>query len=173
MAHPIIAIDPGASGGLAWIAADGVVCAEKMPDGMTATVDFLRHLAATLPGARATVEKVGSYVSGNSGPAAVTFAAHCGGLRWALYALGIPQDREPVPRTWQQALGVPVETALSKDMDAAARRRELAARKSRRKKWVQDAMQRMYPHLSVTLSTADALGILWYAMQRRDGGARE
>ena len=158
--NSLLAIDPGASGGLAWRSNDGTVYAVAMPDGMTATVDTLRSIAASNPGIRATVEKVGDYMPGNSGPAAVTFAEHCGGLRWSLYALGIPQDREPAPRTWQKAIGVPVEPPLSKDMDKDAKRRELAARKQRRKKWVQDAMARRYPHLRVTLATADALGIL-------------
>jgi hypothetical protein len=41
---PFLAIDPGASGGLAWRDADGIVHAEPMPDGMTAQVDRLRSL---------------------------------------------------------------------------------------------------------------------------------
>jgi hypothetical protein len=62
---PFLAIDPGASGGLAWRDADGIVHAEPMPDGMTAQVDRLRSLAATLPGLTAVMEKVGTYVPGN------------------------------------------------------------------------------------------------------------
>ena len=159
----MMAIDPGASGGIAWRDRDGIVQAAAMPEGMTATVDLLRWLADEMPTLRVTVEKVGTYVSGNSGPSAATFAAHCGGLRWALYALGIPQEREPTAHTWQKWLGVPVEPPLPKDMDPKARRAELAARKRRRKAYVQEAMQKAHPHLRVTLKTADALGILAYA----------
>ncbi len=161
--NSIIAIDPGASGGIAWRDREGIVQAVPMPDGMTATVDLLRSLAAQMPGLRATMEKVGTYMPGNSGPSAVTFAGHCDGLRWAMYALGIPQEREPTARAWQKWLGVPVEAPLPKDMDAKARRAELAARKRRRKAYVEEAMQRRHPHLRVTLKTADALGILAYA----------
>ena len=53
---PRITIDPGASGGIAWRTAAGTVHAEPMPDGMTAQVDFLRSLAAQLPGVEAIME---------------------------------------------------------------------------------------------------------------------
>ena len=137
-----IAIDPGASGGLAYRDADGIVRAEPMPDGMTAQVDRLRALQAELGPLTAIMERVGGYMPGNSGPAAAKFAAHCGGLRYALYALGIAADREVAPQTWQKWLG-----ALPKD-------------KAERKRAIRDAMQRAHPHLDVTLRTADALAML-------------
>lgn len=87
---PFLAIDPGASGGLVWRDADGIVHAEPMPDGMTAQVNFLRSLVAGLPGLTAIMEKVGTYVPGNHVGSACTFARHCGHLEASLYALGIP-----------------------------------------------------------------------------------
>lgn len=140
---PIVAIDPGASGGIAWRDSDGIVHAEPMPEGMTAQVDFLRSLAAALPGAEAVTEKVGTYMPGNSGPASCTFARHCGHLEAALYALGCPATAV-LPRTWMQTLG-----GLPKD-------------KAGRKRAIKEQMQRMYPNLAVTLKTADALGILTF-----------
>ncbi len=137
-----IAIDPGASGGIAYRDADGIVRAEPMPEGMTAQVDRLRQLQAELGPLTATIERVGGYMPGNSGPAAAKFAAHCGGLRYAVYALGIAAEREPTPQTWMKSLG-----ALPKD-------------KPERKRAIRDAMQRMHPHLDVTLKTADALAML-------------
>ena len=62
MKRPLIAIDPGASGGLAWMDADGITHAEPMPTGMTAQADRLRALAAELPGAEVVIEKVGTYM---------------------------------------------------------------------------------------------------------------
>ena len=140
---PILAIDPGASGGLAWRDADGIVHAEPMPDGMTAQVDRLRSLAATIPGLTAVMEKVGTYVPGNHVGSACTFARHCGHLEAALYALGIPFT-EVAPRVWMKKLGT-----LPKD-------------KAERKRAIRELMARRFPGLEVTLKTADALGLLCF-----------
>ena len=138
---PFLAIDPGASGGLAWRDADGIVHIEPMPDGMTAQVDFLRSLAAGLPGLTAIMEKVGTYVPGNHVGSACTFARHCGHLEAALYALGIPFT-EVAPAVWMKKLGT-----LPKD-------------KPERKRAIRELMARQFPGLEVTLKTADALGLL-------------
>ena len=138
---PFLAIDPGASGGLAWRDADGIVHADPMPDGMTAQVDYLRSLAAGLPGLSAIMEKVGTYVPGNHVGSACTFARHCGHLEAALYALGIPFT-EVAPAVWMKKLGT-----LPKD-------------KPERKRAIRELMARQFPALDVTLKTADALGLL-------------
>ena len=144
----IIGIDPGAAGGLAWIDPEGITHAEPMPDGMTAQADRLRALAAELPGAVAVMEKTGGYMPGNSGPAAATFARHCGRIEAALYVLGIPTE-QVAPGVWQRALG-----ALPKN-------------KAERKRAIRELMARRFPALAVTLKTADALGILTWAMEKR------
>jgi hypothetical protein len=136
-----LAIDPGASGGLAWVDEDGVVGAEKMPDGMTAIVDRLRELACELPGCSAVIEKVGHWMPGDHPNAATKFARHCGHIEAALYALGVPFD-DVAPGVWMRGLG-----QWPKD-------------KSSRKRAIREEMARRYPHLRVTLKTADALGIL-------------
>ena len=143
----IIAIDPGASGGIAWVDADGIVCAEPMPDGMTAQADALRSLAASMEGATACVEKVGGYMPGNSGPASCKFARHCGHIEAALYILGIPTV-QVAPGVWQKSLGT------------------WPAEKPERKRAIREAMARLYPGLRVTLKTADALGILTWAIMK-------
>ena len=140
----IIAIDPGAGGGLAWRDRDGIVHAEPMPDGMSAQIDRLREHAAYLPGATAYIERVGGYMPGNSGPAACKFARHCGHIEAACYAFGVPVV-QVAPQTWMKALG-----ALPKE-------------KGDRKRAIKEAMARRFPHLSVTLKTADALGILCWS----------
>lgn len=141
----ILAIDPGASGGFAWTDADGIAHCAPMPDGMTVIVDALRELYF-MGIRRAVMEKVGGYVSGNSGPAAVKFGRHCGNIEAALYALGYSTE-QVAPTVWQRSLG-----ALPKD-------------KALRKKAIKETMARRYPHLTVTLKTADALGILTWRLQ--------
>ncbi len=141
----ILAIDPGANGGFAWTDEDGVIQAARMPEGMTAQIDLMREIRTKSPSMVAVIEKVGGYMPGNSGPAAATFARHCGNLEAALYCLDLPTTRV-VPNKWQKALGSWPED------------------KADRKRAIKEEMQRRFPHLSVTLCTADALGILCYAM---------
>jgi hypothetical protein len=144
----LLAIDPGASGGLAWTDQDGTAHAEAMPAGMSLQADRIRALAAELPGLVAILEKTGGYMPGNSGPAAATFARHCGHLEAILYVLGIPAD-QVAPGVWQKSLGV------------------LPKEKAERKRAIRERMARRFPALSVPLKTADALGILTWAMEKR------
>jgi len=141
----LLAIDPGASGGLAYRDEDGVVRAMPMPDGMTAQVDALRDLAAEIPGLEAVVEQTGTYHKGNAVGGACKFARHCGHIEAALYCLGVPIYRNPAPGVWQKGLGT------------------WPADKPERKRAIREWAARRYPHLRVTLGTADALAILAWA----------
>lgn len=142
----IIAIDPGQSGGFATIDADGTERACHMPDGMTAIVDALLAQRTMLGGSvRAVIENVGFSMPGNGKVGTATFARHVGHLEAALYCLGIPTEKVS-PQKWQKSLG-----AFSKDYD-------------QRKKQIKELMARRYPHIVVTLATADALGMLTWAM---------
>jgi hypothetical protein len=138
---PLIAIDPGASGGIAWRDAEGVVRAEPMPEGMTSQVDYLRALVAGLPGVEAVIEKVGYWMPGDHPNSATKFARHCGHVEAALYALAVPFVAV-APGVWMKRLGV-----LPKDKQA-------------RKRAIKEEMQRRFPALSVTLATADALALI-------------
>jgi hypothetical protein len=141
----MIAIDPGASGGIAYID-DGEVQAVPMPEGMSEQIDLIRGLAR-VGHHYCTIENVGGYMPGNSGPAACKFARHVGHLEAACYCLGISVTKV-APQTWMKAVGT-----FSKE-------------KKERKAQIKEAMARLYPHLKVTLKTADALGILTFAMRK-------
>jgi hypothetical protein len=143
---PILAIDPGESGGFALLTSEGV-SSESMPVGMSEQIDAIRSYAAANPGMVAILEKVGTYMPGNSGPAAATFARHCGHLEAALYAFGIPTE-QVAPGVWQRGLG-----GFSSD-------------KKKRKNEIKELMARTYPHIKVTLKVSDALGILTWAGKR-------
>ena len=143
---PILAIDPGINGGLA-VSSCGLIHSESMPDGMADIVDGIRSLKVAMGIEVAYIEQVGNYMPGNSGPSAAKFARHCGHLEAALYALGIPAVFV-LPAKWQKAIG------------------GFPADKAERKKAIKESMARRYPHLTVTLKTADALGILTYAIQQ-------
>jgi hypothetical protein len=143
----ILAIDPGAAGGIAWYDA-GTVDAIPMPDGMTALCDWLRSERHHI--LRCHIEKVGQHRMGNSASASATFARHCGHIEAACYLLGYPVV-EVSPTKWLKHFGAP--TGSTPDEKRA------------RKHFVRDLMARRYPHLKVTLKTADALGILTYALE--------
>jgi hypothetical protein len=145
--NPILCIDPGASGGLALLNSERIVEAFPMRDGMTGQIDAIRHIAATNPGLTAIIEKVGYHRPGNSAVSTAKFARHCGHLEAALYSAGVPFE-EVAPGTWMKSLGA------------------LPADKTARKNAIKEQVARRFPHLAVTLKTADALGMLVWAMQR-------
>lgn len=150
MTASIIAIDPGASGGIAWTDREtGGADAAPMPDGMTAQIDFLRALVAEARPGLAVVERVGTFVPGDSPVAAARFARHCGWLEATLYALGVPVRQVP-PATWMRGV---FGASLPKD-------------KAARKRAIKEEVQRRFPALPITLKTADALGLLEYARMR-------
>lgn len=145
---PILTIDPGASsGGIAYMASDGRVHAIPMPATMTEQIDAIRHIAATNPGIMAVLEKVGFHRPGNSAVSTAKFARHCGHLEAALYSVGVPFE-EIAPTVWMKTLGA------------------LPADKTARKNAIKEQVARRFPHLDVTLKTADALGMLVWAISR-------
>ena len=158
----LIAIDPGANGSIVCKLSSGQVFAFKMPD--TPKDIWLLILSLKTDDAFCWVEKVGTYMPGNSGPAAVTFARHCGHLDMALLAAGISYDAV-LPRKWEHWLiGKPNYSKIPKEISAKERSKILAKRKQERKNKIKEKMQALYPELKVTLKTSDALGILTWAL---------
>jgi hypothetical protein len=146
----ILALDPGVNGGIAWRDENGITQAEPMPEGMSAQADFIRRVAAANPGIVAVLERTGTYMPGNSGVAAATFARHCGALEAMLYCIGIPAE-QVTPQRWQKHFGT------------------LPKEKPERKRAIKEIMARRYPHLTVTLKVADALALLtFYAETKGD-----
>lgn len=102
----IIGIDPGANGGIAWIA-DGKPCVEKMPETLQDLWDLVVSVSlnAGTGGTciKAYIEQVHS--SPQMGvKSAFTFGNGFGHLEMALTAAGIPFERVR-PQVWQKALG--------------------------------------------------------------------
>ena len=141
----MIAIDPGAAGGIAYTDEDGNVQAMPMPEGMTEQIEAIQMLRAA-GHLKCIMENVGFHMPGNSATATAKFARHCGHLEAACYAFGISVEYV-APQKWMKALGT-----WSKD-------------KRERKAQIKEGMARRYPHLSVTLKTADALGIYTWGIK--------
>jgi hypothetical protein len=128
-----IGIDPGLSGGVAFIPNTGEPWAHKMPETDRDLIDLLRD-SINLFDARATLEFVSS--SPQMGvKSAFTFGEGYGRLQMALTALGVPYERVR-PAVWQKAMG-----CLTKGDKNVSKRRA----------------QELFPTLKVTHAIADAL----------------
>jgi hypothetical protein len=138
-----IGIDPGLSGGIAFIPTSGEPWAHKMPETDRDLIDLLRDSTRDME-ARATLEFVSS--SPQMGvKSAFTFGEGYGRLQMALTALGVPYERVR-PQAWQKAMG-----CLTKGDKNVSKRRA----------------QELFPALKVTHAIADALLIAEFA--RRAG----
>jgi len=146
----ILAIDPGAFGGLAeWC--EGKIHAFAMPDD----ADLAAYLIALderhqIEGGEihAYVELVGGFIQGNPSPgsAMFNFGRGFGFILGALAALKIPTNLIR-PQVWQA--GIPGVRGVK---EKAARKRAL-----------KEHAYRLFPNAKITLATADALCIAEYA----------
>jgi hypothetical protein len=141
----ILAIDPGASGGFAWLENDGFVYCRPMPptDG-----DILE----TLRGFRATgisechIEHVCGFVAAAGAGQMFSFGEGFGFIKGCLMALGYSVHLHR-PQKWQKAMS-------------------LGSKKDHGKNWknhLKGRAQQLFPTCDVTLKTADALLIFQYA----------
>ena len=157
----ILSCDPGQSGGIAWCF-ESKTYAEKMPATPKDIFLFLRERATEADGFEPCIcyiEKVGGYVSGNAGPAAVKFGRHCGNLEMALLALNIKYI-EVLPKKW-------MDFFIGKQKYPTSMKP--AQRKTKRKNLIKAKAQALYPDIKVTLAISDALGILCYAEHTDNG----
>lgn len=150
MSDVLMAIDPGKSGGIAYRNHLGVF-AVKMPETIQELFMFLEGFKASHT--VVMMEKVGKHRLGNSAQSSATFAKHVGHLEMALVAAELP-TYEVTASSWMKE----VVPGRPKGVDPKQVRD--------RKNYIKDQMQRRHPHLKVTLATADALGILEYAVGR-------
>lgn len=145
---PILAIDPGASGGIAWLDADGGSHTFPMPDTFGDVVARLHTLRA-YGVSTAFVEEVGGFCGvGQPGSAMFKFGKGCGVIEGALMALGYRVELVK-PQRWQKHFGLGTT--------------KQAGGKADWKRKLKAEAQRRFPTCDVTLKTADALLILDYA----------
>jgi hypothetical protein len=146
-----IGIDPGQSGGLAFIT-DGLgrgAVVEKMPKTERDVIDLLERW--NVEGRTfAVLEHVWS-IPGQGG--AFAFGVNVGTLRTALTAARIPFD-QAIPRRWQSALGVAYDKG---------------ATDTEKKNITKRRAQQLFPALDVTHAIADALLIAEYCRRARRG----
>jgi crossover junction endodeoxyribonuclease RuvC len=137
-----LGIDPGASGGLAFIHDDGSMdpALEKMPDTERDLWEIIDGDEDAIPIAFAAIEAVHSMPK-QGVASSFKFGRSYGFLRGCLIASGIPFE-EVTPQRWQKELG-----CLSKGDKNVTKARA----------------QQLFPKLKITHATADALLLAEYA----------
>lgn len=153
----ILAIDPGKSGGIAWTDECGYAGergekAVKMPETAADLWSFFNDFTGWVspPPLTAYLENVHAMPK-NGSKANFKLGQNLGHIEMALIAAGISIVYK-TPAEWMRGIGVPTGLETTE-----------------RKRWIKDRMQKRYPGVKVTNATADALGILTYAMRREDG----
>jgi hypothetical protein len=145
----IIAIDPGASGGISILSHTGSECS-PMPETQGDIVDTLRSIKAVEPDCVCYLEQVGGFTGkGQPGSAMFKFGESFGFLKGVIQTLGFRLVMVR-PQVWQKHFGLGTASAC--------------ASKTEWKNKLKAEAQRRFPHLSVTLKTADSLLILDYAI---------
>lgn len=129
----------------------------KMPESEVGVWFWLRKWISDQNEYRVAIEKVGGYIGssgnkgggiGNTGSTMFAFGRSYGGLLMGLTALDL-KFINPVPRTWQKAVGI---ESKEKDESKDQFKRRLKAR----------AVE-LYPESNPTLNTADAILLAHYA----------
>lgn len=152
--HTILAIDPGASGGLAWgLGTAASPATANMPADPNLLYGLLEDISlSSISPIHAFVEKVGGFI-GKEQPAsrAFTFGANYGAILGVLAAMEIPTTLV-LPQIWQKSLSLGNSTAHAK---------------GKWKSYLATCARRLYPKTKVTLANADAVLIFHAAATGR------
>jgi hypothetical protein len=146
----IIAVDPGASGGIAWTDGSGSPQCVPMPETEGDVMNLIREIG--IVDTRAVVELVGGFVKGNPAPGSTmfNFGRGFGFILGALAANYVPVELVR-PQKWQKHF------SLGSCKESGG--------KTPWKNKLKAKAQQLFPEQDVTLKTADALLILEYARQ--------
>lgn len=149
-----IGVDPGISGGIAYVDDDGHANAWKMPATEREIFDLLTWLCGRdevgkSEGVTAMLERVGATPQMGV-VSAFTFGKGYGGLLMALTAAGIPFD-QVAPIKWQNVM----EVRTPKDRRAELGHKDKNINKRR--------AEQLFPKIKVTHAIADALLLASYA----------
>ena len=150
----IIGIDPGASGGIAWVLSnksiDQSIGCKGMPDTETDIIDLIRSIVAKDIDTLVVIEEVGGFCGvGQPGSAMFKFGFSAGFLRGVVMAFGCRVEIVR-PQKWQKHFSL----GTSKQ----------AGGKSEWKRKLKAEAQRRYPALDITLKTADAVLLMDYGV---------
>ena len=143
-----LGIDPGLSGGIAYVDDDGHANAWPMPATEREILDLLEWLTVPLH-TTATLERVGATPQMGV-VSAFTFGKGYGGLLMALTAAGIPFD-QVAPVKWQNVMEV--RTPKERRVELGHKDKNITKRRA----------EQLFPKIKVTHAIADALLLASYA----------
>lgn len=142
----ILAIDPGLSGGLAYLGASGIILDSMPTTDQDVCILVMDRLAISDV---CYIEKVGGYVGGKGAPGSSMFQfGRNVGFLHGLIAASRTRVIEVPPQTWQKT----IQAGTSKTHG------------TRWKAHLKQIAQQRQPGLVITLKTADAVLILEHAM---------
>lgn len=146
-----LGIDPGNSGGLACVHADGHLClASPMPDTERDIYDWIDQWPQCET--RAVLEAVHAF-PGQGVTSMFTFGQSYGSLRMALVASGIPWDTVS-PQKWQEVFGLKTPKAAK-------------LTQTQKKNANKAKAQQLFPGVRIIHATADALLLAEYARRNQ------
>lgn len=146
----VLAVDPGATGGIACWRDDEPIQAFAMPETEGDQIELIRKLVAEGE-AIAFVEKVGGFIGkGQPGSAMFKFGRNYGFILGVLQTLGVRVELVR-PHAWQKPLGLGTASGCGT--------------RSEWKNKLKACAQRLYPKLRPTLLTSDAILILDHALK--------
>lgn len=147
----IIAIDPGQSGGIAF-EIDGKLAADSMPSTTADLIDHLRSLSQFTPGVVVVIEELVKFAGKDqSGSSSIVYGKNYGIIEGVCMALGLRLEKVRAQQ-WQGNMGL----KRAKKLKQSEWKNKLKAR-----------AQELFPGMTVTLKTADALLILEWARRYR------
>ena len=142
----ILAIDPGLSGGLAYLGASGIILDSMPGTDQDVCILVMDRLAISDV---CYIEKVGGYVGGKGAPGSSMFQfGRNVGFLHGLIAASRTRVIEVPPQTWQKTIQAGIK----------------ATHGTRWKSHLKGIAQQRQPRLVITLKTADAVLILEHAM---------
>ena len=140
-----VAIDPGASGGVAWEIPGFQTGVENLPENPAELVQLLECIQKD-GDVRIYLEEVGGYIGGKTMPGshAFNFGRGFGQILGVAAAMGIPVELVK-PGKWQKALSLGTSAGRTK---------------TQWKNHLKLRAAQLYPNVRVTLNVSDALLIL-------------
>ena len=165
----LVAIDPGRSGGIAWLDWLGDVHGAALPAATIPRLDRVRELLHEVRPTLVVIEDVGYHRSGNAAQASASLARQVGELEATVRALDL-EIFWVNPKTWPKCEPLtllPRCPRMPKDADSAEKKRIRGAFSRQRKNLIKRMMAETYPNIRMTLATADAVAMLHCAMNAR------
>jgi hypothetical protein len=150
----IVAIDPGASGGIA-ILNNGRIQAVKMPESVQEMQSYFNYINDTFQNVVVFIEKVQAYGSDDDDTPGKKFGINkmLANYQQVLTVIQLTGFRfvEVYPISWQTTLGLKLPKS------------EGTETKTQRKNRYKDYAQKLFPEVSVNLKTCDALCLIQFA----------